>query len=104
MRRIALTGRLRFSEHRAVDLIRAAGTGAVITMLSTPPEQRDPSLAQDLYEAVLRQILTDAPERAGNALKATVVACRAASPQLDMLSSAERHLLDDWLDRAIAVL
>lgn len=59
--RIAATGRLRVSEQRAVDLIRAAGTGAILTMLSTAPDERDPALADALFEAVLRDILTGAP-------------------------------------------
>ncbi len=100
--RIALTGRLRVSEQRAVDLIHSAGTGTVLTILSTPPEHRDPGLADGMYEAVLRQILTDAPERATSGSSATAVAFRAIAPHLDMLSDAERQLLAEWLDRAIA--
>lgn len=102
--RIAVTGRLRVSEQRAIDLIHAGGTGTVLTILSTPPEQRDPGLAEDMYEAVLRQILTDAPERAKNGSMATAVALRAIAPRLDMLSQAERQLLAEWLDRAIDAL
>jgi len=55
-----------------------------------------------MYEAVLRQILTDAPERATSGSSATAVAFRAIAPHLDMLSDAERQLLAEWLDRAIA--
>ncbi len=102
--RIAVTGRLRVSEQRAVDLIQAAGTGTVLTILSTPPDERDPGLAENMYEAVLRQILTDAPERAKNGSTATVVALRAIALRLDMLSDAERQLLAEWLDRAIDAL
>lgn len=36
--------------------------------------------------------------------KATTVAPRALTPRLDMLSDAERRVLDEWLDRAIAAL
>jgi len=102
--RIAVTGRLRVSEQRAVDVIQAAGTGTVLTILSTPPDERDPGLAENMYEAVLRQILTDAPERAKNGSTATVVALRAIALRLDMLSDAERQLLAEWLDRAIDAL
>ncbi len=102
--RIAVAGRLRVSEQRAVELIHAAGTGTVITILSTPPEQRDLGLAEDIYEAVLRQILSDAPERSKNGSKATAVAFRAITPRLDMLSDAERQLMAEWLDRAIGAL
>jgi AcrR family transcriptional regulator len=102
--RIAVTGRLRVSEQRAVDLIQAAGIGAIQTLLSAPPEQRDPGLADAMLEAVLRQILTEPPGRAEDGPMATAVAFRAIAPQLDMLRPAERQLLVEWLDRAIDVL
>jgi AcrR family transcriptional regulator len=99
--RVALTGRLRVSEEHAVDLIQAAGTGVIQTLLSTPTGERDPALAKGMFEAVLGQILTDAPQRAAGEAKATAVAFRAIAPQLDMLSDPERLLLAEWLDRAI---
>ena len=102
--RVAVTGRLRVSEQRAVNLISAAGIGAVVITLSTPREQRDLGLADGIYEAVLRQILTDAPEFSESGPLAAAVAFRAIAPRLDMLSDAERRLLADWLDRAIDVL
>ena len=61
MRRVAATGRLRVTERRAVDLFHAAGTGTVFTLLSMAPEDRDPGLADAMYDAVMRTILTDAP-------------------------------------------
>ena len=42
VRRVAATGRLRVTERRAVDLIHAAGTGAVLTLLSMAPQDRRP--------------------------------------------------------------
>ena len=102
--RVAVTGRLRVSEQRAVDLIQAAGIGAIHTLLAAPPGQRDPALAQDMYQAVLRQILTDPPERADNGPLAAAVALRAIAPRLGMLTDAERQLMAEWLDRAIDVL
>jgi len=105
--RVALTGRLQVSERRAVDLIHAAGTGAVLTLLSTPPEHRDPGLPDDLFGAVLRRIVTgapEAPELPANDPVASAVALRAAASKLDMLSAAERQVLAEWLDRAIEAL
>jgi AcrR family transcriptional regulator len=102
--RVAETGRLRVSEPRAVNLIQAAGIGAIQTLLSTPPEHRDAGLAESMYEAVLRQILTDAPERSEAGPMATTVAFRAAVPRLDMLSDNERRLMTEWLDRAVDAL
>jgi AcrR family transcriptional regulator len=102
--RIASVGRLRVAEPHAVGLIQAAGIGAIQTLLATPPEQRDPGLADAIYEAVLAQILTDAPERADGGPMAATVAFRAIAPGLDMLSDSERRLLIDWLDRTIDAL
>ncbi len=99
--RVAVTGRLRVSEERAVNLIQAAGIGAIHTLLSTPPARRDSGLAEAMFQAVLGQILTDAPERSSDDPMATVVAFRAIAPRLEMLSEAERQLLAEWVDRAI---
>ncbi|GLY30475.1 TetR/AcrR family transcriptional regulator [Kineosporia sp. NBRC 101731] len=99
--RVALTGRLRVSENRAVGIIQAAGIGTIQLLLTTPPEQRDEGLAGSMYEAVLRQILTDAPAPPENGPLATTVAFRAVAPQLGMLSDAEQRLLGEWLDRAV---
>src|ERR1700712_4800972 len=102
--RIAVTGRLRVSEERAVDLIQAAGIGTISTLLFTPPGQRDPGLADNMFQAVLDQMLTSAAERAEDGPKPIAVAFRAIAPGLSMLSEAERQLLAEWLDRAIAGL
>ena len=99
--RIALSGRLRVSEARAVDLVHAAGTGAVLTLLCTPAEHRDLGLAADLLDAVLRHILLDAPAPGPPGHVPPAVALRASAAQLDVLSDAERRLLADWLDRII---
>ncbi len=99
--RLAATRRLRVAERRAVDLIQAAGIGTIQTLLSTTPDQRDPGLADAMFEAVLRQILTDAPDRAEGGSIATAVAFRAIAPELHVLSESERQLLAEWLDRAI---
>ncbi len=104
IRRIAMTGRLRVSEQHAVDLIQAAGIGAIQTLLSTSPDQRDPGLAPSIFEAVLARILADTPEPAHQAPIEAAVALRAIAPQLDMLSEAERQLLAEWLDRAIEAM
>ncbi|MFD8499226.1 TetR/AcrR family transcriptional regulator [Amycolatopsis sp. NPDC059657] len=98
VRRVAAAGRLRVTERRAVDLIHAAGTGAVLTLLSTPPEQRDPELADAMYETVARAILTDASYLPDDQPSVTT-AFRALAPKLPMLTAAEHALLSEWLDR-----
>jgi len=85
--RVAATGRLRVTERRAVELVHAAGTGAVLTLLAFPADEREPGLADTMYQAVLHAILADAP------------ALDVATPDLSKLTAAERALLAEWLDR-----
>lgn len=99
--RVAAVGRLRVSEQRAVSMIQAAGIGTIQTLLTTPPERRDGSLAEAMYQAVCQQIMTEAPQPTTNVPLAATVAFRAVAPGLDMLTDAERRLLIDWLDRAV---
>ncbi|NKQ51436.1 TetR/AcrR family transcriptional regulator [Amycolatopsis sp. K13G38] len=99
VRRIAAIGRLRVAERRAVDLIHAAGTGAVLTLLAQPAEDRDSRLADLLYDAVMRTVLTEAPGTGTDHVSAAAVALRAAASGLPMFTTAERSLLAEWLDR-----
>lgn len=100
--RIAQAGRLRVSEQRAINLIQAAGIGVIQTLLATPAERRDPGLGAAMYEAVLRQIITDTPGRGDDQPMATAVAFRAIVPGLTTITDAERQLLGEWLDRELA--
>jgi AcrR family transcriptional regulator len=105
--RVALAGRLRVGEQRAVELVQAAGIGVIQTLLASPPEARDAGLPDVLYEAVLRQILTDeepSADRGGSArgdVRAAAVTLRAATAELEVLSGGEQRLLAEWLDRIV---
>ncbi|MFC8080490.1 TetR/AcrR family transcriptional regulator [Streptomyces sp. NPDC057307] len=101
VRRVAATGRLRVSESRAVALIHAAGTGAVLTLLAAPPEERDLGLADAMYDTVTRSILTDVSVPAEDDVTAAAVAFRTVVPRLPTLTAIERALLAEWLDRAV---
>jgi AcrR family transcriptional regulator len=98
--RIAAAGRLRITERRAVELIRAAGTGAVLTLLTMEPQDRDPGLADAMYDAVLQAILTDQPAPAREGTTAAAVAFLTVVPDLPLLTDTERALLSEWLERA----
>jgi CTP:molybdopterin cytidylyltransferase MocA len=100
--RVAQAGRLRVSEHRAVELIRAAGTGVVFTLIDQPEDGRDESLADLAWEAVCATILTGTHTAAPAGPIAAAVTLRAALPDLATLTPAERALLGDWLDRVAA--
>ena len=106
--RVALAGRLAVSEEHAVEVIQAAGTGAVLTTIARPADRRDRSLADAMLEAVLRQILAPVndcdhgvdPSAVGG-LTTHAVALRAHAGQLDVLSTGERLLMAEWLDRIV---
>ncbi|NIJ10443.1 AcrR family transcriptional regulator [Saccharomonospora amisosensis] len=98
VRRVAEIGRLRVSEQRAVELIHAANTGVVLTLIAAPDS--DPGLADAMYEAVTRSILTDAPALAQDGPVAAAVAFRTVVPDLPALTDTERAMLSEWLDRA----
>jgi AcrR family transcriptional regulator len=96
--RVAEAGRLRVTERRAVDLIRAAGTGVVFTLIDQADE-RDDTLADTAWESVCATILVGASSPAVTGPAAAAVTLRAALPDLAALTAAERALLGDWLDR-----
>src|SRR6267378_2448744 len=110
--RIAEAGRLRVDVALARDLIYAAGTGVTLTLIATPPAERDPRLSETMREAILTAITVPAPAEAPNGgpdaapaaerIAVHAVALRALLPQApDVLSPAERELLCDWLERLV---
>jgi AcrR family transcriptional regulator len=107
--RVALTGRLRAGEEHVVELIHAAGTGAILAILARPAGRRDRRLADTLFDAVLHQILAPAgalapgaaPEAAAGDIVAQAVALRADADRVRVLSPGERVLLAEWLERII---
>jgi AcrR family transcriptional regulator len=107
--RVALTGRLAVAEEHAVEVIQAAGTGAVLTTLARPVTRRDRSLADTMFDAVLQQILTSVEDAGPDTVDQAVadqalahaVALRAHTGQLSTLSAGERLLMTEWLDRII---
>lgn len=100
--RLAAGGRLRIGEQHAVGLIHAAGVGVIQALLEKPIADRDLTLADTMFDAATRQLLTDPPaEQPSTGPVAAAVTLRAGTAELDMLSRAERSLLAEWLDRII---
>jgi hypothetical protein len=99
--RIAAAGRLKVSERRAVEMIHAAGTGVILTLLAMPAEDRDLGLADSVYAAVKQAILTDSPVLPHADSTAAAVLLRADLAAISPLSAAERGLLAEWLDRIV---
>lgn len=99
IRLIAVAGRLRVSEERAADLVHAFGCGTVLTLLSMPEARRDMGMAELARDAVITAITAESPVVASSGPAAASIALRAVLPQAGSLSSAERTLLTEWLER-----
>ncbi|GIF17901.1 AcrR family transcriptional regulator [Actinoplanes tereljensis] len=95
--RLAAAGMLRVSEERAVEMIQAAGRGAVLAMLTG----NDPGLGDAMFDAITAAVLTDGPAVPSNEARTVAVAFAAIIDQLPALSDAERALMAEWLARAI---
>ena len=99
---IAEVGLLKVDEALALDLVHAAGTGAVAALLQKPVDQRDPRLAEAMLEAVLGRILDASAAPASSSAAMPAIAFSTQVGQLPGLTDAERGLLSEWLARSIA--
>jgi AcrR family transcriptional regulator len=99
MKRIALAGRLKVTEERAVALIHAAGTGTITTLLEQEPAARDEGLSMAVYEAVMAAIIADPTPGDNNDLPRLATTLRARLQQDTRLSPGERLLIDEILAR-----
>lgn len=101
VRRIAAAGRLRVSEDLAGGMVHAAGCGTVITLLATPEALRTPHLSDATFDALVAAIATTEPAPRPPGPIPAANALRTELPNLTMLSSGERHVLEEWLDRIV---
>src|SRR5215203_3510790 len=105
VRRVAEAGRLRVSVERAANMIHAAGCGVTLTLIGAKPADRDPALSETTREAILAAVTSDEPDDwkerndrdrvANRAVALKAVLCEAEKE----LSSGEKTLLSEWLDR-----
>lgn len=102
--RVAAAGLLTVSQTRAVAMIQAAGTGAVLALLGLPERHRDTHLADALLDAILGDILTSEPAPPTSDPVAVAITFQAALSQLPLLTDAERTLLSEWLTRIVTEL
>jgi AcrR family transcriptional regulator len=100
--RVALAGRLAVGEQHAAELVHAAGTGLVLTLLALPADRRDPALVDAMIDAVLTRVLVGAPAAGAAGVVPAATTLRAHAGDLDVLSPGERSLLAEWLDRVVA--
>lgn len=98
VRRIALARRLQVSEARAVALIAAGCVGTVFTLLRQAEAERDAGLSVAAREAIVAAITREV-EPVESEVNALAAALRASLPSAGGLSSGERLLLEELLDR-----
>ena len=99
MRSIALAGRLRVSEDRAISMLRAFNNGTVLTLLEMPEAKRDPELSQAAREAFLSAITGEPMADGSSHASGAAAALRACLDETAALTGGERHLLEELLDR-----
>ncbi|WP_223645329.1 TetR/AcrR family transcriptional regulator [Corallococcus sp. EGB] len=99
VRNIALAGRLRVSEERALGLIASMANGSMLTLLRQPEGQRDPGLSVAAREAVMDAITNDAAPSANTDARAAASTLRASLDSLKVLTKGERALLSELLAR-----
>lgn len=99
IRRLAASGWLRVDEELAATLIHATARGAVLTWLSLPEDRRDPALLTTLRESMITAVTNQEPTVQEPGPAGAARALRAALPEQTTLSSAEQHLLREWLNR-----
>lgn len=97
--RIAAGGRLRVPEQQAAELIHAAGSGTVLSLLATEEDRRDLHLSALARETVIAAVTTDTVGVAAPEPAAAAITLRARVSQTTALSKPERDLLDEWLTR-----
>jgi AcrR family transcriptional regulator len=97
--RIAVAGRLRVSEERAMGLVQAAGVGTVLTLLGQPEGTRDSGLSASAREAVIAAITSESTSPRNQGPSALASGLRASLNQTPVLTPGEQHLLEELLAR-----
>ena len=99
--RIAQAGRLRVAEERAVALIHASAVGIVTTFLALPPEERDEQMLALARDAAIAAIVAEAAAPQVSSPVPHAIALRAHLDDMAGLSTAEKSLLREWLERLV---
>ena len=99
MKRHAQAGRLRVSPESAAQIVMAANSGVALGLILRPGQYPSRTVSDEMREATLRSILTEAPESDGEVQKAAVVTLRANLKGSSAFTTAESALFDEWLQR-----
>lgn len=96
-------GKLAMSVERATNYVFASGVGVTLTLMQSPPDERDFHMAELVRDNALSAILHGNPKSRARSTKlpARAVALAEALRTADdvPMTPAERALLNEWLDR-----
>jgi AcrR family transcriptional regulator len=100
---VAAAGRLRIPPPLAARLCAAAVTGVTLSLIGTPPGQREPEISARLRDTLIDSLVTGPQPPADTALPARALALDTALTAADHatvpLRPTETALLHDWLHR-----
>ena len=99
IRVLALAGRLKMPEPRALDLFHAMATGTILTLLRQDAGERDMRLSEKAREAAISALTGETTDDFAGDDRAAATALRVRLPKIDCLSGGERLLLSELLDR-----
>ncbi|MEU8176358.1 TetR/AcrR family transcriptional regulator [Microbispora hainanensis] len=99
--RAATAGRLRVPPALAARLLLAAVTGATLSLICVPAEDRDPEISTRMRDTLIDSLTTDPPPATDPGLASRALALDAALTAADgaplPLRPTETALLRDWL-------
>ena len=95
----ATEGRLTMPPGAAAELVHAACCGATLSLLTTPPDDRDMGLSARSREAIIVAVTADAPEDDDDRARLAVTLAATLRYDAAGLTVGEQHLLKEWLER-----
>ena len=99
IRAVAVSGRLRMPEERALSLFHAAATGIIQVLLRQHSNKRDQRLSIEAREAALGAITMEATPHMASGSIGAAIALNSHLGDIDVLTAGERALLKELLDR-----
>jgi AcrR family transcriptional regulator len=110
IQRVAQAGRLGLPEKLAAGVIHSAGRGVCLTLIDTPPAERDERLIEEAREGALRTVTGggyhvpdtgEADTGPATGPGRAAITMRAVLPAIPHLTRAERQLMEEWLERIL---
>lgn len=102
MHRVGEAGRLRVDVERAAAMVHSGCRGVALTLIATPPADRDPELSRATREALLAAVTTGETDHfTGSAIGPRAIALQSVLDKAPptALTAAETGLLLEWLNR-----